>query len=109
MDLAFTIVVSVLFGLGAFFAVSATIGILRFPDFYTRLHPAGMNDTLGVFFCTVGMLVECVQYGYGYIVWGRLIAIFIFLWMASPIGGHAICQAAWHSGLKPWKKGEPTR
>jgi multicomponent Na+:H+ antiporter subunit G len=109
MELGFTIAAAVLLGLGAFFAVSATIGILRFPDFFTRLHPAGMNDTLGVFFLICGMLVECAQYGYGYIVWGRLLLVFIFLWMASPVASHAICQAAWHSGLRPWRKGDPRR
>ncbi|MBX3459521.1 MAG: monovalent cation/H(+) antiporter subunit G [Planctomycetes bacterium] len=94
---------------GAFFSLTAAVGVLRFPDFYTRTHAAGKNDTLGVLLFCGAMLIECLRYDYSWMVVARLVLMILFMQMASPIASHAIGQAAWTTGLRPWKKGEPTR
>ncbi|MCA8910526.1 MAG: monovalent cation/H(+) antiporter subunit G [Planctomycetes bacterium] len=110
MQLFREIVVWVLLMAGAFFSLTAAVGVLRFPDFYTRLHPAGKNDTLGVLLFCSAMLIECFRYPeYGYLVAGRLVLMVLFMLMASPIACHAITQAAYVDGLRPWKKGDPRR
>lgn len=109
MDLALEIGVWVCLALGSFFALTAAVGVVRFPDFYTRTHPAGKNDTVGVVMFCSAMLLETLRYDYGALVGGRVVLMAMFMIMASPIASHAIGNAAWADGLRPWKKGDPRR
>ena len=109
MQIFLDVLVWILLGLGSFFSITAAVGVLRFPDFYTRLHPAGKNDTLGVMLFCAAMLIECLKYDYSYLIAGRLVLMVLFMLMASPIACHAITQAAYVDGLRPWKKGDPRR
>lgn len=87
---------------GCFFLLVAAIGILRFPDFYTRMHPAGKADTLGQALVIAGLVVY----------WGinlvslKLVIIALFLTVANPTAAYALANAAYAAGVKPWKKGD---
>jgi multicomponent Na+:H+ antiporter subunit G len=88
---------------GAFFMITGTAGLLKFPDFYTRLHATGKCDTLGQIFILVG----CMIYeGWTYISL-KILFISIFYLIAGPTGTHALMKAAYVTGVKPWKKGDP--
>jgi len=93
----------ILLGLGFFFIFVAAIGILRLPDFYTRLHASGKSETMGILLICLGLaLYEGVTLNSLKIV---LVAAFIFF--ANPVGTHIISRAAYIAGLKPWvKEGE---
>lgn len=82
---------------GSFFMLVGGIGILRLPDLYTRLHAAGVTDTLGAFLILAGL---ALQAGLG-IVTFKLALILIFLWFTSPVSSHALGQAAIYSGRRP--------
>ena len=47
----------VLIAAGAAFVVIGSVGLVRFPDFYTRLHPAGVTDTLGAGLVLTGLML----------------------------------------------------
>jgi len=83
---------------GLFFMVVGTIGILRMPDVFTRLHAAGMTDTMGAGFLILGM---CLQAGIG-LVLVRLVIVYAFLMFTSPISTHALAQAALTGGVEPY-------
>ena len=83
---------------GIFFMVVGTIGVLRMPDIYTRLHAAGMTDTMGAGLMLLGM---CFQSELDYMVFGRLILVYAFLLFTSPIATHALARAALTSGVEP--------
>ncbi len=104
MELALDIFIWTCLALGGFFSLTAAVGILRMPDFFSRLHPAGKNDTMGLMFFVLGMLGETVKHEYGYIIAAKLLAIILFVFVTSPIATHAITKAAMSSGLKPWKR-----
>jgi len=90
---------------GAFFMLTGAAGLLRFPDFYTRLHATGKCDTLG----EVLIIVGCMIYqGWSFITL-KLIFLTLFIFIANPVGTHAIMKAAYVTGLKPWKRGEARR
>ncbi|MHC1599836.1 MAG: monovalent cation/H(+) antiporter subunit G [Candidatus Methanospirareceae archaeon] len=90
---------------GAFFMITGAAGLLRFPDFYTRLHATGKCDTLG----EVLIIVGCMIYqGWSFLTL-KLIFLSLFIFIANPVGTHAIMKAAYVTGLKPWKKGEARR
>ena len=95
-----TIVTGILLALGCFLIVVASIGIVRFPDFYSRIHPAGKSDTLGQLLVLSGLIV----YEGLSMVSLKLLIIIIFIFIASPTATHALAKAAYVSGLKPWKK-----
>ncbi|MDA0367330.1 MAG: monovalent cation/H(+) antiporter subunit G [Proteobacteria bacterium] len=85
---------------GAGFSVVGAIGLLRFPDFYTRLHAAGITDTLGAWMLLVGFMLQAESWQ----VVVKLIFIVIFLFFTSPTATHALARAALASGLKPWAR-----
>ncbi|MHC1611034.1 MAG: monovalent cation/H(+) antiporter subunit G [Candidatus Methanospirareceae archaeon] len=90
---------------GAFFMITGAVGLLRFPDFYTRLHATGKCDTLG----EVLVIVGCMIYeGWSFLTL-KLIFLSLFIFIANPVGTHAIMKAAYVTGVKPWKKGEARR
>ena len=109
MELALEIGVWFCLAVGSFFSLTAAVGVVRFPDFYTRTHPAGKNDTVALAMFCAAMLLECFRYDYGVLVGGRVVLMAMFMIMASPIAAHAIAGAAWADGRRPWKKGGPRR
>lgn len=96
------ILAGILIAAGCFFLLVAAIGILRFPDFYTRMHPAGKTDTLGQALIIAGLVV---YWGVN-LVSAKLIIIAAFLMVANPTAAYALANAAYAAGVKPWKKGD---
>jgi multicomponent Na+:H+ antiporter subunit G len=91
--------------LGCFVALTGGIGILRMPDFYTRIHPAGKTDTLAQ---TLILGALMLQAGLT-LVSAKLLIIMLFLFFTTPTATHAVAKAAHLSGIKPWHAGEPRR
>ena len=85
---------------GCFFVVAASIGVVRFPDFYSRMHPAGQNDTLGQALILVGLII---YEGFSFVSI-KLLLIIIFIFIVNPTATHAIAKAAYTAGVKPWEK-----
>jgi len=93
------IIIILLLLIGTFFIVSSSIGIIRFPDVYTRLHAATKSPTLGV----MSILIATFLFLYGAkgIVSGKLLLAILFIVLTSPVGGHMLSRAAHMSGVKP--------
>lgn len=82
---------------GSAFVVIGNIGLVRLPDFYTRLHAAGITDTLGAGLILIGL---CFQAGLS-LISVKLILIAVFLLITSPTASHALAKSALHGKLKP--------
>ncbi|MBW2630966.1 MAG: monovalent cation/H(+) antiporter subunit G [Deltaproteobacteria bacterium] len=97
------VILSAIFMLsGIFFFTAATIGILRFPDFFTRLHATGKSDTLAVLLCLIGLAIyEGIS-----TTALKIVFIAVFMALAQPTATHAISKAALRRGVQPWMKGE---
>jgi multicomponent Na+:H+ antiporter subunit G len=94
-------IVSIPFLLGGFFFfVAATVGLLRFPDFFCRLHATGKGDTLAVLLSLVGLSI----YEGLTLTSLKIIFIAVFMFLAQPTSTHAISRAALRCGLQPWTK-----
>lgn len=91
------IVSSVLVIAGATFAVIGGIGIVRLPDFFCRIHGAGITDTLGAGLILTGLMFLSPHW----LVTVKLIAILVLLWITSPTATHALANAALETGLRP--------
>jgi multicomponent Na+:H+ antiporter subunit G len=96
---------------GLFFMIVGTVGILRMPDLFTRLHAAGMTDTMGAGLLILGMSLQTIL---GMIhgeplywtVLVRLVLIYAFLMFTSPMSTHALARAALATGVEPWTADE---
>jgi multicomponent Na+:H+ antiporter subunit G len=84
---------------GAFFFLIGTLGLLRLPDFYTRIHAATKCDALGAGLVLLGLVVLVGLDGAGI----RILALIGLVLLSSPTAGHALARAAWRAGLKPWQ------
>lgn len=98
---------------GFFFIIAGAIGVLRLPDFYTRLHAQGKCDTLGVALMLGGLAVRELTHGIeaGHALDGtltsiKIIGIVFFVLLSNPTATHALGRSALRAGLKPWTKDE---
>lgn len=82
---------------GGLFGVMGGIGLLRFPDFYTRLHAAGITDTLCAFLIIVGLVIQA---GLA-LVSIKLMLILVFMVFTAPTASHALARAGMAAGDDP--------
>lgn len=84
---------------GCFFAFTGAVGVVRFPDFYTRLHPAGKSDTLAQALILTALCFQCED------LWTvlKLLLIAGILLVTAPTATHAVTKAAELEGLRPWE------
>ena len=89
--------------LGSFFCIVGGIGLLRLPDFYTRMHGVGITDTLGAGLLLVGLMLQ----GGLSMVTVKLFLILLLVFLTGPASTHAVAKAALTSGLKPLDNHQP--
>ena len=95
-----TPVADVVLLVGLFFIAAGVMGVLRLPDFYTRLHALGKSDTLGVAL-TVGALA---LRGGATLTSAKILLIVAFVTLANPTATHALGRAAYRAGIAPWRR-----
>ena len=87
----------ILLAAGGFFSIVGGIGLLRMPDFYTRIHAASVTDTLGVGLILLGLVLQA---GWT-LVTAKLVVIGLLILFTSPTATHALAKAALERGLQP--------
>lgn len=97
LDLVVQIISWACFSLGGLVLIIGALGIIRLPDFWARIHAAGMIDTLGSALMLAGMMLQAGLT----LATLKLVLIGFFLFIAGPTASHAIANAAWVAGLKP--------
>lgn len=97
---------ALLIAIGLFFFLGGSIGIIRLPDFYSRLHAAGTVDTMGLFFTMSGLIVYLLQdFTLANVLIGlKIMLIVIFFFITSPTATHAIVDAGVRAVSEPWSK-----
>lgn len=90
----------VLILMGMFFLLVAAIGMVRFPDVFTRSHAVSLTDSLGAFFVLVGL---SIYHGLGTNML-RILVVLILLFLLNPVIAHATLRAAYRAGSKPQAK-----
>ena len=83
--------------LGVVALLIGSLGLLRLPDVYCRIHAVGMIDTAGASFIILGMIIH---EGFT-LVTVKLVLIGVFMFFTSPIATHAVAQVAYKSGVVP--------
>jgi multicomponent Na+:H+ antiporter subunit G len=83
--------------LGSFFTIVGTLGLLRMPEIFTRIHAASVVDTVGVGLLILGM---GLQAGLG-LVTLKLVFLLALFFFTTPVVSHALAQACLHDGIRP--------
>ena len=97
MDIAINISSGLCLFIGSFLCVSGGVGILRFPDFYTRMHAAGVTDTLGATMILIGLMLISTDL----LVFAKLVMILLLTFLIGPTTSHVLAKAALRNGLTP--------
>ena len=82
---------------GSIFLLIGGLGLIRLPDFYTRIHAAGITDTMGAWLILVGLMFSA---GWT-LISVKLLMLLFFLAVTSPLASHALAKAAFLRGLEP--------
>lgn len=98
-----TVLAALLMIAGTFFLSASTVGFLRLPDFFTRMHAISKADTLGALLFVLGL--ACIAGDLLVALKLAFVALFVFL--TNPVATHALSRAARRIGVQPWTKGEP--
>ncbi|MEN8166560.1 MAG: monovalent cation/H(+) antiporter subunit G [Pseudomonadota bacterium] len=85
---------------GAGFFLAGTLGLLRFPDVYTRLHALTKADNVGLGLVVAGLALQAESWA----VVGKLLLIWLLVLMASASVAHLVARTALRKGIKPWKR-----
>ena len=83
--------------IGGFLCFSGGVGIIRLPDFYTRMHAVGVTDTLGAGMILIGLMLQNPE---GLVVI-KLLLILLMTIFISPVASHALAKAAFRNDLVP--------
>lgn len=98
-----TLISNIFLGLGLFVCLISILGLIRFPDVYTRLHASTKASTLGSLFITFGAILTFLpglDNGEFELTVHALIAVLLIIF-TNPISAHAIARAAMIAGIKP--------
>lgn len=83
---------------GLIFFVGSAIGMLRLPDFYTRIHASGNSETLGCMLSFIGLII----YEGATLTSVKMAFVFLLVFLGNPIGSHILSKAAYKSGHPVW-------
>ena len=93
-----TIASAILLLVGSVFTLIGSIGIVRMPDVFTRLHAAGITDTLGAVGVLLGLALKA---GFSLLL-VKVLLMLVFLLLLNPTACHALARAALHGLRRPW-------
>ncbi|MFO7578863.1 MAG: monovalent cation/H(+) antiporter subunit G [Nitrosomonas halophila] len=85
---------------GAFFFLAGTVGLLRFPDIFTRLHALTKADNLGLGLIVAGLVIQANHWA----IVGKLLMIWLLVLLASAAACHLIARTARRKKILPWKR-----
>jgi monovalent cation/proton antiporter MnhG/PhaG subunit len=86
--------------LGGLFFLAGTLGLLRLPDFYSRVHAATKCDTVGAGAILLALAIHVAPHPEAL----KILALLLLVLLSSPTSGHALARAAHHTGLEPWRR-----
>ncbi len=82
---------------GGAFSIVGAIGLIRMPDFFTRMHAASVTDTLGAGLLIIGLVLQA-----GFTLTAvKLLLLGLLIFFTSPAATHALIKAAFARGMQP--------
>ena len=82
--------------------VITALGMIRLPDFYSRVHAVSKSETLGIALVLLGLILH----EGATLVSLKIGLILVFVAVANPVGAHLLTRAALRTGQMPWRRGD---
>lgn len=98
MDLVRNVLTVVLIGAGAGFFLAGTVGLLRFPDFYTRVHAMAKADNVGLGLLVAGLALQSESVT----ALAQLLLVWFLVLLSSVSGAHLLARSSYRRGKPPW-------
>lgn len=101
----FDLIAILLIVAGLVFFLGSAVGLVRFPDFYTRMHAASKGDTLSSLLVVLGFAIHEFRHFDGsadIILFLKLMGIPGFIMLTSPTSSHALIDAGYEDGIDPF-------
>ncbi|MEM7224637.1 MAG: monovalent cation/H(+) antiporter subunit G [Pseudomonadota bacterium] len=86
---------------GSVLMIIGGVGLVRLPDLFTRMHAAGIIDTLAMALIMLGLMFQVFTLENSLLNFVKLVFILLFILLTSPTATHAVAKAALHGGFKP--------
>ena len=100
IEIFWLVLVVSLASFGAAFFLIGTLGLLRFPDFYSRAHATTKCDTVGAGAVLLAVALYSGISGDS----GKILVLILLILISSPTSGHALARAAYRTGIAPWTR-----
>lgn len=84
---------------GGLFFLAGTLGLLRFPDVYTRLHALTKADNVGLGLMVAALMLQSASWA----IAGKLLLVWLLVLVASSVACHLVARTARSRGVKPWQ------
>lgn len=97
-NVTFEAIGAIIILIGSIISVISAVGMIRFPDIYSRAHAATKTTTLAVLITLVGTFIY-VWLGEGFISIRLILGIF-FVFMTAPVSGHLVLRSAYRANVK---------
>ncbi|MDF2153843.1 monovalent cation/H(+) antiporter subunit G [Vibrio sp. CAU 1672] len=94
------LLVGLLLLIGTLFMVIASLGIVRLPDLYTRMHAATKAGTIGLVFILLAVALSLQDIS----VWSRVVGTVLFIFLTAPVAAHLLGKTMLRRGYKMWRK-----
>jgi multicomponent Na+:H+ antiporter subunit G len=91
-----TLISAALLVIGSLFALVASVGLLRLPDLYTRMHAASKAGTMGACLMLIALAVHASDIG----TVSRALAGVVFFLLTAPVSSHLLAKAAYSVGYR---------
>ena len=99
-EMVFQVLSAMLIVVGTLFFFAGTLGLLRFPDIYTRLHALTKADNVGLGFIVFGLVLQADSLAAALL----LLLIWLLVMLAGASGGQLVAETARQHGLPAWTK-----
>lgn len=87
---------------GGFLCITGGVGMLRMPDFFSRVHAAGVTETLATPLLLLGLALQ-MEWSLDLL---KVLMILVFVLLTNPTASHSMAKAALHGGLRPLVRGD---
>ncbi|MBF0589623.1 MAG: monovalent cation/H(+) antiporter subunit G [Magnetococcales bacterium] len=91
------------FLVGGGLCITGGVGVLRFPDFFTRVHAASVTETLATPLLLIGLMLQLDNW----LDLVKALYVLLFVLITGPTAAHALAKGALHHGSKPVLSGDP--
>lgn len=101
MNVVFTVLIGISLAVGIFFAGVGVLGVLKMPDFFSRIQASTCITTMGALGAIVAGVLYAIANGLPAVWYVKLAIVGVMLFVSSAVSGHALTKGTYKRGHRP--------